>query len=250
MDMAGDTQLLIKKQTNGLEKDMLLSYKLLCEKHSLDDRTSVYDTNNKVSHLMAERMKQICSNTSINNCAYKLETYDKPTYMHSVRVAVLCMIIGKLMNFDKNNIIELGIAGLLHDIGKLLIPINIITKPGKLDEIEKILINSHSASSAYYLRENYTSISKNVIVGVVEHHERLDGTGYPRHLKGNEISLIGRIIAVADIFEAYSSNRSYHKARTITETIEFMQKLNGLDQRILNLFICHIDKNNNVIALY
>lgn len=237
----------IEKSAETLEHDMLLTYELLCEKHMPNVKDNNKNIHNKIYYLMTEKMEQICKNKSIDICTHKLEAYDESTYIHSVRVAVICMIIGKLLEFNKNKIIELGIAGLLHDIGKLFIPINIIVKPGRLDEIERILINSHPASSAYYLRENYTSISEDVIWGVAEHHERLDGTGYPRHLKGDEISLIGRIVAIADIFEAYSSNRSYHKERTMAETIEFIQKVNGLDQEILNIFLSHIDVDKRIM---
>lgn len=248
MEEVKDKQLMIEKSAETLEHDMLLAYEVLCEKPWSEDKASKREVHNKIYGLMTEKMKQICKNTQIDICTHKLEEYDKSTYIHSVRVAVICMIIGKLLGFTKDNIIELGIAGLLHDIGKLFMPIDIIVKPGRLNEIERVLINSHSASSAYYLRENYKSISEDVIWGVAEHHERLDGTGYPRHLKGDEISLIGRIIAIADIFEAYSSNRSYHKERTMAETVEFIQKVNGLDQEILSIFLSHIDTNTHIMT--
>lgn len=248
MESTAENQSIMRKQGKVLENDMFVTYKSLCEKHKIGDKTSNIDVHDKIRKLITEKMQEISKNKQVDICSHKLEEYDKSTYIHSVRVAVLCMIIGKLLDFDKNKIIELGIAGLLHDIGKLFIPIAIITKPGRLDEIERVLINSHPASSAYYLRENYSSISEDVIWGVAEHHERIDGTGYPRHLKGDEISLIGRIIAIADVFEAYSSHRSYHKERSIAETVEFIQRVHGLDQEILSIFISHVDITNSVMT--
>lgn len=230
--------------TEILESNMLLAYESLCRNTAKDKEEQL---NQDIYNIIIEKTNQICMNTSVNICVHKLEEYDKSTYLHSVRVSILCMAIGKLMGFDKNKIMELGLAGLLHDIGKLFVPIDIITKPGRLDEIEKVLIFSHPASSAYYLRENYKNISDDIIWGVAEHHERLDGSGYPRKLRGDEISLIGRIIAIADIFEAYSSERSYHKKRSVKETVEFIQKVSGLDQEILGIFISHLNTRTGAV---
>lgn len=224
--------------TEELELNLLSAYESLC-KSAVGDNTK--QINRDIYKIITEKVEKICEETSINICAHKLEEYDQATYLHSVRVSILCMAIGKLMGFDKGKITELGLAGLLHDIGKLFIPIEIITKPGRLDDIERIMIFSHPASSAYYLRENYSNISEDIIWGVFEHHERLDGSGYPRKLRGDEISLIGKIIAIADIFEAYSSERSYHKSRTVEETVKYIRKANGLDQEILEIFISHLN---------
>ena len=230
--------------TEALENSLISAYKSLCKNTAKDKKEQI---NQDIYKIITEKVDEICLETSINICAHKLEEYDQATYVHSVRVSILCMAIGKLLGFDKNKIIELGLAGLLHDIGKLFIPIKVITKPGRLDEIERILIFSHPASSAYYLRENYKNISEDIIWGVAEHHERLDGSGYPRKLRGHEISLIGRIIAIADLFEAYSSERSYHKRRTVGETIKFIQKVTGLDQEILEIFISHLNIKTGAI---
>lgn len=230
--------------TEALENSLISAYKSLCKNTAKGKKEQL---NQDIYKIITEKVDEICLKTSINICAHKLEEYDQATYVHSVRVSILCMAIGKLLGFDKNKIIELGLAGLLHDIGKLFIPIKVITKPGRLDEIERILIFSHPASSAYYLRENYKNICEDIIWGVAEHHERLDGSGYPRKLRGDEISLIGRIIAIADIFEAYSSERSYHKRRTVEETIKFIQKVTGLDQEILEIFISHLNIKTGAI---
>lgn len=236
--------------TEVLEDSLLVAYEMLCKNTTVPENKEAKQLNGEIYNIITKKVNQICQDTSINVCAGKLQAYDNSTYLHSVRVSILCMAIGKLLEFDKNKIIELGIAGLLHDIGKLFVPIEIITKPGRLDEIERALISVHPVSSAYYLRENYNhinEISEDIIWGVSEHHERLDGTGYPRHLKGDEISTIGRIIAIADIFEAYGSKRSYHKQRSIEDTIEFIQRVNGLDQEILGIFISHLNINTGAI---
>lgn len=231
---------------SDLDIDLLNSLSELCNENKISRNEK--DINNKI-HNIIEKQALIIS-TEYKNCiyAYKLKSYDYSTYIHSVRVSVLSMVIGKLLGYSQNIIKELGIAGLLHDIGKRYIPVEIITKPDKLDDIEKNIVAMHPAGSVYYIRNNY-NLTKNILCGVYEHHERLDGSGYPRRLIGDEISEAGRIIAIADIFEAYSSERSYHNARSFKETVEYLKNCKGLDQFIVNKFVEHIDVEVDMVYL-
>ena len=231
---------------SDLDMDLLRNLSVLCE----DSKPSEEEQNiNHTIHNIIEKQAMLISN-EYRNCvyAYKLKSYDYSTYIHSVRVSVLSMIIGKILGYSQSTIKELGIAGLLHDIGKRYIPVEIITKPDKLDDIEKNIVAMHPAGSVYYIRKNY-NLSKNILCGVYEHHERLDGSGYPRKLIGDEISRAGRIIAIADIFEAYSSERSYHNARSFKETVAYLKSCKGLDQFIVDKFIEHIDFNTDMVYL-
>ena len=181
---------------------------------------------------------ELLGTTSSSDKIYSTRTQQE--YLHSVRVAVISVCIGKILGYNRDLVNELCLAGLLHDIGKKFVPVEIILKPSKLDEIEKDIIRAHPAMSAYYLRERYKYINEDVLLGVYEHHERLDGTGYPRGLKGEEISEIGRIIAIADVLEAYSSERSYHEARSLKQTIKYLETNTGLDQYIIGQLKEHI----------
>lgn len=226
-----------------LEVDMLQAFKKLCFSIDTDGEKEIVEL---IHHLTEERAEQIFKSTSINICQKKLREYESGTYLHSVRVAVISVCIGKILGYNRDLVNELCLAGLLHDIGKKFVPVEIILKPSKLDEIEKDIIRAHPAMSAYYLRERYKYINEDVLLGVYEHHERLDGTGYPRGLKGEEISEIGRIIAIADVLEAYSSERSYHEARSLEQTIKYLETNTGLDQYIIGQLKEHIENESIV----
>ena len=227
-----------------LEIDMLQAIDLLCNNADSETEEQI---NKTIKHIVNEKTEQVCKQSHIRICTNKLKTYDESTYMHSVRVSIICIAIGRLLNYKKDALAELGIAGLLHDIGKKFVPIEIITKTDSLDNIEMDIIKAHPAMSAYYLKQKYNYINEDILLGVYQHHERLDGSGYPRGLQGDEISEPGRIIAIADIFEAYSSKRSYHQQRTVAETVEFIRKVNGLDKEILELFLKHLDLESETI---
>lgn len=235
---------------SSINKELAKEFKMLISftnESNMKDSKRLNSINSSLYKVITKNIESLVHSDSIDITIKELEEYDDATYVHSVRVAVLSVAIGKLLGFSNERLAELALAGLLHDIGKLFIPVAIITKPTRLDSIERAIINAHPAYSAYYIKENFVGISDEVMYGVYEHHEKLDGTGYPNKLVGNEISLFGRIIAIADIFEAYSSARSYHEARTIEETIDFMRSVNGLDQEILRTFLKRIDTKTGTV---
>jgi HD-GYP domain-containing protein (c-di-GMP phosphodiesterase class II) len=232
----------VYKHPSCLERNMLKALNNLCR--DVDD-TSV---NTTIEHIVNEYAERVCIDSNINLCADTLKAYDESTYIHSVRVSILCLAIARILNYTKEAMAELGIAGLLHDIGKELVPVEIITKEDILTDIEMDIVKVHPAMSAYYLKEKYKYIDNQVLLGVYQHHERLDGSGYPRQLKGDEIGEAGRIIAIADVFEAYSSKRSYHQQRTLKETVDFIRSNKGLDQYIVEKFIQHIDFSTGTVT--
>lgn len=179
---------------------------------------------------------KVCNIENISDCMRKLKEYDYGTYIHSVRVGIICVAIGCIMGYEEQFIVELGAAGLLHDIGKKFLPCEVINKKEKLTQLEFIIVKYHAAMSAYYIMKKYKYFNETIVMGVYQHHERLDGSGYPRQLIKEEIGIPGRILAIADTFEAYSSNRAYHAARTINETIDFMNRLETIDKDIYKKF--------------
>ncbi len=149
--------------------------------------------------------------TTIKSIASALDAKDTYTHGHSLRVTLYSLILAKHMNgINEKFMEELETAGLLHDIGKIGISEGILCKPGKLSDEEYEIIKSHPEKGKKLL----TSIKKLNCVSewLNSHHERWDGTGYPNHLKGEEIPISARIIAIADTYDAMTSSRSYRKA--------------------------------------
>jgi putative nucleotidyltransferase with HDIG domain len=137
-----------------------------------------------------------------------LKSHDDYTYHHSLSVAVLSIAIGRTMRLKKCELRELGRAAIMHDIGKILVPTDILNKPGKLTDTEFEIIKEHSAKGAAYLKKEGIGNSA-MWDAIYAHHEKMDGTGYPSGLKGGEIPFFARIITVADVYDAVTSYRPY-----------------------------------------
>jgi len=144
---------------------------------------------------------------------------------HSERVADLAVEIGRVMGLPEKDLVTLNKAGLLHDIGKVRTPRPILNKPGKLTEEEFDIIRKHPEDSSRIL-EPITPY-RDIIPAVLQHHERFDGKGYPRGLSGESISLCGRILAVADSFDAMVSDRPYRKGKSLDAVLREIRKEAG-----------------------
>ncbi len=139
-----------------------------------------------------------------------LESRDPYTGQHSSKVADLAKAIGVGLGLSPERLDALYLAGLVHDIGKIRIPTEILIKPGRLDEAEWMMIKSHSQVGCDILRPLETTWPLGDIV--LQHHERLDGSGYPRGMSGEEILLEARILAVADVVDSMAHHRPYRPA--------------------------------------
>jgi HD-GYP domain-containing protein (c-di-GMP phosphodiesterase class II) len=148
-----------------------------------------------------------------------LKIFDDYTYYHSVNVAVLSIVIGVELNYSKKQLYELGLGALLHDIGKVFIHKNILNKPGKLTDMEYEVIKEHTTEGFHYVKSEYDIPIKSRL-GIVDHHERFDGYGYPNKKSKDGISLNGRIIAISDVYDALVSDRPYRKALPPSEAME------------------------------
>lgn len=165
------------------------------------------------------------------------------TAKHCKRVSKLSLDIGKAYNLPANHMKDLFIASILHDIGKIYIPDYILNKPCKLTSKEYEIIKAHCKIGFEFLNkiENFANISNIILY----HHERYDGKGYPCGLKGKEIPLLSRIIAVADSFDAMVSIRPYRSKISIIEAVKEIQKnrFTQFDEDIVNTFINTIVQN-------
>ncbi len=156
----------------------------------------------------------------------RLKTQDDYSYMHSVAVCALMVALGRQMGFDDAGCRDAGMAGLLHDIGKSVIPPEILGKPGKLDDREFDIIKTHP-ERGHELLLGGSAVPPSSLDVCLHHHERVDGKGYPHGLAGDEISLIARMGAVCDVYDAVTSDRPYKAGWDPAEAIARMAQWEG-----------------------
>jgi len=162
------------------------------------------------------------------------------TFRHGVNVAIASGLIGKWMGIKEQQLHDLVLAGLLHDLGKSQIPRELLIKSDELSSVEMDILKTHVNHS--YNLINAGDFSEEVLLGVSQHHERMDGSGYPQSLLGKSICLNARIIAVADVYDAMTSNKFYRNAETPFVVIEelFKEMFDKLDSHICSVFLKNI----------
>lgn len=167
-----------------------------------------------------------------------LKVFDDYTYFHSVNVAVLSIVLGASIGFDRKVLCNLGFAALLHDIGKVFIKREILNKNGILTNEEFSEIKEHSAMGCDYIRKGF-GVLLTAQTGILDHHEKFSGGGYPNNIKGDSISLFGRIIAIADVYDALTSDRPYRKAMIPSEVMEYIMGSSStlFDPDLVKVFI-------------
>lgn len=163
--------------------------------------------------------------STIEVLATAIDAKDPYTQGHSRRVTQYSVAIAEELNLSPKEIEDIRYAGLLHDVGKIGIKDSIIRKPGRLTDEEYAIIKKHPAIGAKILRP--VDFLADKIPGVLHHHEYYDGRGYPDHLTGEDIPLAGRIICVADAFDAMTTNRPYRKGLTVKTAVGELKKFSG-----------------------
>lgn len=164
----------------------------------------------KLEPVVQEMTESILRNGNALVSLCRVKDKDDYTFLHSVSVCALLVSFCRAVGMEKTNIHLVGIGGLLHDIGKMKVPNAILNKPGKLTDEEFVQMKSHVAASMDILSLT-PGIQPDSILVAHQHHERHDGSGYPLKLKGDEISRIGQMAAVCDVYDAITSDRCYHK---------------------------------------
>jgi len=184
---------------------------------------------------LLERMDEIEEEVYILHRYSRKEEY---LYYHSVAVGVLSAYLGKKMGFTKGEWLQIGIAGLLSDSGMAKIAPDILPKAHSLTDLELSEIKKHPAYS-YRLVENIPTITHGVKVAVLQHHERLDGSGYPLGLRKGKIHRYARIIALCDMYHAMTSDRSYKKSKSPFKVVEDLQnnRFTKLDPEVVKAFV-------------
>ncbi len=154
----------------------------------------------------------------------RLKQFDEYTFFHSVNTCILALSVGKHLRYERAPLLQLGTGMLLHDIGKTLIPIEILNKPGRYEADEFEIMKQHVLRGAELLSHT-TGLTDMFLTPTLEHHERLDGTGYPHQRSKIDLSQFGLIAAIVDIYDAVTSDRCYHKGRTPHKTLQLLYEL-------------------------
>lgn len=197
-----------------------------------------YEVYNNLSDIINDIVNSILESRDTLVNIMDLKSFDDYTFYHCVNVCVLSVVIGKALNFNKNKLYNLGISAILHDIGKTFVPKDILNKKDKLTAEEFDIIKTHSSWGYSYVKENFQILSS-AYIGILHHHEKYDGTGYPMGVKADKISLFGRIISVADVYDAFVSDRPYRKALPPFEAVEYIMGNCGtaFDPEIVKVFL-------------
>lgn len=168
----------------------------------------------------------------------RVKQADEYTYMHSVAVCALMIALARQLEFTDDQVQEAGMAGLLHDVGKMAIDDAILNKPGSLSDDEFDQIKRHPEFGVRYLQKGTEPISRAVLEACYSHHEKIDGSGYPRGLRQEQISLLSRMAAVCDVYDALTSDRPYKQGWGPAVTVQRMAQWKGhFDPRVFQAFV-------------
>ncbi len=182
-------------------------------------------------------MKAISDNDAIAVDISALKISDEYTFKHSVDVATMSMIVAKKYGLNEREVYEIGISGLLHDVGKSKIPNEILNKAGKLTDEEFAMMKQHSLFG-YGILKDKEDLSNPIKMGVLQHHEKINGRGYPMSVAGDKINLFARIISVSDIYDALVTERPYKKPFSPRDAVEMIMSMTEeLDISVMRSFL-------------
>jgi putative nucleotidyltransferase with HDIG domain len=227
-----------KKETY---KDAVLNLKWVLNDLTAGDRVD-YE---KIEDISKSIDSSINDSSNIIKCLAEIKSSDEYTYTHSINVALYSMLIAKWLDLPECSIQEVIQAGLLHDIGKVKVPDEIINKNSRLTADEFKVIKKHPIYG-YDLIKDLNSINENIKKAVLLHHERIDGSGYPFGYSGSSISLLAKIVSVADVYDAITQNRVYKDKATPFDAFEIFLTTGKsmFDTTVLNAFL------KNMAAFY
>ncbi len=210
----------------------------------------------EVDELLAETdriLKEGRNGAHVLEMLHGIRNYDDMTYVHSLNVSLICNIFAGWLKFSPEDTRALTLGGLLHDIGKMLIPREIIAKDGKLTEEEFKIVKTHSIKGYQAIKD--TQIDIRVKYAALMHHERCDGSGYPNGFVGEQIDNFAKIIAIADVYDAMTSNRRYRNAICPFDVVENFERdgflkydpgyLMTFMERIVNSYLHNIVRLND-----
>lgn len=201
------------------------SVKLLKETYHNAENQRCIDTRT-VQMTVDGLIDEILSNYGTMINFYEIRTYDDYTFDHSVDVCILSVLTGITLGYNRLKLRELGTGALLHDIGKVKVSKGVLNKPGTLTPDEWQKIRRHPEDGFNILRRHHDIPLLSAHIAL-QHHERLDGSGYPRRLSGEEIHEYAQLVMIADVFDALTSDRPYRKAYTVVQALDHIKSLAG-----------------------
>ncbi|MCL6602043.1 MAG: HD domain-containing protein [Paenibacillus sp.] len=195
----------------------------------LSDIRMLWYTTKPAFHLISSVISKLAS------VVKKVEEKDNYTYQHSGRVQKYCLQLAIMLKFSKERLEDMYYSAAFHDVGKINIPEHILNKPGRLTEEEFDIVKRHSYDGYVLVKDLYYN---NISRIILQHHERLDGSGYPYGLKEDEIMLEAKIIGIVDTFDAMTSDRPYRKGLDATIAMAELRRLSGIhyDAHLVDLF--------------
>jgi len=192
----------------------------------------------EIRRMVSTNILHLITDHSVTDFLQMMPHEEDYLYHHSVDVGIITGRLCLWMGHTEDEIAEAILGALLHDAGKALIPLKVLNKPGSLTDEELHLVRFHSLRGYKFLKQ-YGDFSQSVLLCALQHHERIDGSGYPMAVQGDKIHTYAKLIAVADVFDAMTSVRSYGKRATPYEAVEIMKRemVGKLDQQICSVFL-------------
>jgi len=231
----------MKKSGSGLASLDITSIYL----NSISQNHSLFRDVNKehslytgiVNKLLYPMINEISHSNNIVSLLLQLRLEDEYTFQHTLSIGIISAIIAKWLGLGEKEQLKAAITGTLHDIGKCAIPLEILNKPGPLTREEFEIMKTHSTIS-YSIAARHPGFDEDILLGVLQHHERINGKGYPAGLRGDRISPLARIVSVADVFHAMTSERVYrNKENPLYVLEEIRREENALDPDVVQTFI-------------
>lgn len=199
--------------------------------------TDSADLADATDSIAADLMTAIESNNAIAIDINALKTSDEYTFKHSVDVATIAMILAKQQGLPRTQVYEIGVSGLLHDVGKTKVPLEILNKPGKLDKNEFATMKQHSVYG-YKMMQEHPEFNQTISLAVLQHHEKVNGKGYPFGVSAKQITPYAKILSIADIYDALVTERPYKAAYSQRDAVEMIMSMTEeLDMNAMNSFL-------------
>jgi putative nucleotidyltransferase with HDIG domain len=192
----------------------------------------------RVKRVVHDTVDGILRNPDAHICLTHLKVWDKYTAQHSINVCILALALARHLGLSRHEMEMLGVGALLHDIGKLKTPQDVLNKPGKLTDDEFEIMRAHPVHGRRIIEDKY-ELSHVIADMAFSHHERIAGNGYPRGLNGNQMSRWSKMVAIVDVYDAITSDRCYHQGISATEALTKMYswRLTDFDGELLEQFI-------------
>ncbi len=236
-DDLGDENIIYDIVREELRKDAVLATEKIMNNICYFDEIELEEVKSIIVNIVEDLLatKDILVNLS------EIRIIDDYTFGHCVNVSILSLVTAINLGYNKEQLIDLGVGAILHDIGKTKIELEILNKPCGLTMSEYDRIKKHT-SFGYAILNNFKNVSYDSKIIALSHHERYDGYGYPYNVKGEDIHEFARIVAVADVYDALTNDRVYRKKISIDEAIDYITSMSGsqFDGKIVDKFVENI----------